>query len=133
MRRPRVRLLKLGMFLVGALALAGISAAAWPHVAGPDWSVKEWWTKLSQNADPSSTDRGSSAALVSERVDCLQLPAEVARKLGVQTEVVRAATQPRILELSGTLALDTDHLSRIHSPFPGEVVEIEDLQGVSEN
>src|SRR5581483_4834323 len=39
----------------------------------------------------------------------------------------RVNTQPRTLELPGRLALDSDHLARVHSRFPGEVIEIEEV------
>jgi len=129
MGSPRGRFLRVGAFVIGALVIVAITAAAWPHVA----QVKDWWTKQAQNSEKAGADRSFSAQLVPQRADTLMIPADVVKKLGVTSEVVRSSTQPRVLELSGTLALDTDELSTIHTPFPGEVVEIEDLQGVSES
>src|SRR5262245_33921528 len=94
-----VRFLRLGAFSIGAFALMGIAAAAWPHVAGKDWTLKDWWMKQSKKPESLSTDRDGSVELVSQHPDTLQLPVDVAEKLGVQSQPVRQATQPRILEL----------------------------------
>ena len=64
-----------------------------------------------------------------ESRDSLRLPPDVVKKLGIQTGPVEKATRPRVMQLSGTLALDTDHMSRVHSLFGGEVVEIAKVEG----
>jgi cobalt-zinc-cadmium efflux system membrane fusion protein len=57
--------------------------------------------------------------------DTLELPAEVASALGVRTDEARKAEKPRALPpLVGSLALDPNTLVRVHSRFPGEVVEV---------
>ncbi|MBI1916446.1 MAG: efflux RND transporter periplasmic adaptor subunit [Planctomycetes bacterium] len=57
--------------------------------------------------------------------DTLLVPPEVQPALGLRTVAVVAATRPRALpSLTGTLALDTNRLVRIHSRFPGEVVQL---------
>jgi cobalt-zinc-cadmium efflux system membrane fusion protein len=130
MASHRSRLLKIGAFGAGFLVLAGITAAAWPHVAQvKQWSVKDWWGKSKK--ETSVPDAEPSASLVPGQPDSLLIPHEVIKKLGLTTAPAQAATRPRVLELSGTLALDTDELSTIHSPFPGEIVEIADVQGAS--
>jgi cobalt-zinc-cadmium efflux system membrane fusion protein len=64
------------------------------------------------------------AGLVKGRRDTISVPDNVVRSLGVQTVVAAEATEPLPLELPGSLALDPDRLVRVHSRFPGEVVEL---------
>ncbi|WP_397568316.1 efflux RND transporter periplasmic adaptor subunit [Schlesneria sp. T3-172] len=57
--------------------------------------------------------------------DELHVPAEIANKMGMDTAVVADAASPIALpSFQGVLALDNDHLSRVHARFGGEVVEI---------
>jgi cobalt-zinc-cadmium efflux system membrane fusion protein len=53
-----------------------------------------------------------------------ELPLEVAKGLGLASQVIAEKAQGRPLELSGSLAFDPDHLGRIQSRLPGEVVEL---------
>jgi cobalt-zinc-cadmium efflux system membrane fusion protein len=73
-----------------------------------------------QRASPSR----HQARLVPGQRDTVELPAEVARVLGVESAVVLAKVAPRMLQLSGSLAFDPNHLGRIQARFAGEVVEI---------
>jgi RNA polymerase sigma factor (sigma-70 family) len=53
----------------------------------------------------------------------LRLPADMATRLGVKTAEVRERPAlPRVLELTGSLALDT--VTRVRSRFAGEIVEL---------
>jgi cobalt-zinc-cadmium efflux system membrane fusion protein len=65
-------------------------------------------------------------ALVPGNANALSLPAEMLGAWGVQTNPVhvRAAKQPRILQLVGSLALDPNRLLRVSSRLSGEVVEL---------
>ena len=57
--------------------------------------------------------------------ECLDVPPKVARKMRLQTESVTVANTPVSMPtLQGVLALDNDRLSRVHSRFGGEVVEL---------
>ena len=57
--------------------------------------------------------------------DTLVLPSRVLRSLGVRTTRAIPARRPRVLpSLTGTLALDTNRLVRIHARFAGEVVQL---------
>ena len=69
----------------------------------------------------------AGAQLVGDRSDTLRLEPVAAKALGVVTAEVRAALEPRPLELQGSLALDTNHLVRLHSRFPGEVIELAEI------
>jgi cobalt-zinc-cadmium efflux system membrane fusion protein len=83
------------------------------------------WKKLAvahREADP-EPEADSKLQLIG--TDTLGLPPEVVQALGVQTVACTAATQARPLPpLTGSLALDTNRLARVHSRFAGEVVEI---------
>jgi cobalt-zinc-cadmium efflux system membrane fusion protein len=136
MRLPGDKSLRLGVMVVGALVVLGIAAAAWPHVGLPpvkDWSLKDWWKKPAPGSSSADAPHESSAELVPGKPDTLRLPPEVVKRLGVQTAKARRATETRPLELSGSLVLDPSHLARVHSRFPGEVVEIADAAGTSES
>jgi cobalt-zinc-cadmium efflux system membrane fusion protein len=61
--------------------------------------------------------------------NALRVPADVHRTLGIQTAVVDRARTPHPLELAGSLAFNPDRLARIHTRFPGEVVEIGPYEG----
>ena len=58
--------------------------------------------------------------------DAVRLPAGAAARLGVGTGEARPrrAPRPRLLHLSGSLALDPARLARVRSRFAGEVIEI---------
>jgi cobalt-zinc-cadmium efflux system membrane fusion protein len=57
--------------------------------------------------------------------DMIGLPPQAVQSLSVETAEARQATEGRPLPpLSGSLALDANHLVRIHARFAGEVVQI---------
>jgi cobalt-zinc-cadmium efflux system membrane fusion protein len=64
------------------------------------------------------------AELVDGRHDTIRLPADVVSRLGVKTQAAKPASDRRPLELSGSLAFDSNRLARVHSRFAGEVVEL---------
>jgi cobalt-zinc-cadmium efflux system membrane fusion protein len=64
------------------------------------------------------------AELVEGRPDTIRLPADVVTRLGVKSQVARQASERRTLELSGSLAFDSNRLARVHTRFAGEVVEL---------
>ena len=69
------------------------------------------------NVEPEQISRSGS--------DGLDVPPEVAGKMRLQTATVTVAHSPLNLPtLQGVLALDNDRLSRVHSRFGGEVVEL---------
>jgi cobalt-zinc-cadmium efflux system membrane fusion protein len=99
--------------LLVAVVAAGIARRA---------SLQSWWTAI---AAPVAANASPVAApeLAKEK-DALTLPADVAKKLKVQTEAVQPSTAPSALELSGSLILDSDRLAHVHALFSGEVVEL---------
>ena len=56
--------------------------------------------------------------------DMIFLPENIVKMLGVSLVEARSAGEPRLLEMQGSLALDTNKLVRVHSRFAGEVIEI---------
>jgi cobalt-zinc-cadmium efflux system membrane fusion protein len=74
----------------------------------------------------------SSAALVPGKPDTLRLPPGVVERLGIQVVQAEKPTRPRTLELDGSLALDANHLARVHSRFPGEIAALDQKEGLTE-
>jgi cobalt-zinc-cadmium efflux system membrane fusion protein len=61
--------------------------------------------------------------------DSVFVPPEVAETLGLETTKVAPARPRPLAPLSGTLALDSNLLTRVHARFPGEVVALGTVQG----
>jgi cobalt-zinc-cadmium efflux system membrane fusion protein len=70
------------------------------------------------------TDPLAKVELVNGTTDTLDVPPEVVKALSLQTAEARPDTTARTLKLDGTLFVDPSHLSRVHTRFAGEVVEI---------
>jgi cobalt-zinc-cadmium efflux system membrane fusion protein len=105
----------IGLVLLGLL-LVGLSAAAMPR-------VKEW---IKSNKEAEAAQKTSqSIEFDPAEPDTLRfvIP-EAEKELGVRTTEVLKATDSRRLELSGSLAPNTDRLLPVRSRFPGEVMEI---------
>lgn len=103
---------KIGLAVGGAL-LVGLCAAA--------LFMDKSWLK-SKNSDAPTSDAPSSVKAITS--DILELKPEVVEALGLKTVPVQKATQPRLLQMSGSLGLDTNLLARVRSRFPGEVMEL---------
>jgi cobalt-zinc-cadmium efflux system membrane fusion protein len=109
----------IGVLLVAALLVTGF-ALGWLS------SVQAWWRKPNPDiAGPAELKAG--AELAPGEPDTLVLPPDVVRAMHIQTAAAQRATKPRTLELDGWLALDANHLARIHSRFAGEVVQVGDM------
>src|SRR5581483_1262686 len=67
--------------------------------------------------------------LVQGELETLRVPEDVARTMGLQTETVRHAPPPSPLKLEGSLFLDPNRLTHVHTRFAGEVVEIGNIMG----
>jgi len=107
---------------VAAVAVAVLLAAAAPLVGLP--SVLPWGRGRADAEEP-ALPPGSAVALAPGRRDTLRLPSDVVVSLRVQAVEAKKSTEPRTLHLRGKLALDANHLSRVHARFPGEVIQIE--------
>jgi cobalt-zinc-cadmium efflux system membrane fusion protein len=118
------------MILVAGICFVTV---AWARGALPtvhEWSLKDLWPKNGSGEPPRAAGAAASARLVKNRPHALELPTEVAVRLGVQVVEARKATQPRPLELPGLLTLNPDLVQRVHTYFSGEVVEIGTIDGV---
>lgn len=93
--------------------------------------VKKWLKPDEAKTD--SSPKPELAKLVQGQSDTLELPADVAKTLGVQTAEVKPAPPSEPLHLSGTLFIDPSRLARIHSSFAGRVVSIANTLGTSED
>ena len=80
---------------------------------------------LSPAANQKPGDERSGAAVeLAGGKDAIRLPRDVAAKLGIQTERIEPATAPVMLELAGTLMLDSDRFSHVRARFAGEIVDL---------
>jgi membrane fusion protein, heavy metal efflux system len=70
------------------------------------------------------TATSAAAVLVPGTPDTLRVAPAAVKSMGVQVVKAHAVSKPRLLELQGSLALDTNQLVRVHSRFSGEVIEI---------
>ncbi len=118
MRFPGGTVTKVIGLVVALVVLVGLSAAAMPR-------FKDWF-KPDGGHDQTGEKEVSngSARLVAGRPDTIELPREVVERLGIRTAEVTVARRDRKLELSGSLAPDTDRLLPVRSRFAGEVVEV---------
>ena len=86
---------------------------------------------LSPEAPKEADESAAEAVEAVAGKDAIRLPKDVAARLGIQTEVVERSTAPLMLELSGTLMLDSDRLSHVRARFAGEIVELGGAEGKS--
>ena len=68
-------------------------------------------------------------SLVTSQPDTLRVPPQVIDSLGIKTTSARTAPPPAPLKLEGTLFLDPNRLTRVHTRFAGEVMEIGRVSG----
>jgi membrane fusion protein, heavy metal efflux system len=66
----------------------------------------------------------SYARLTSDDEDEIELPSEVIDRLGVITQPVETAVEPRSLELGGSLSFNPNRLGRVQARFAGEVIRL---------
>ncbi len=85
-------------------------------------NLVSWWAGITPPVAANSSP--ATAPELTGKKDALTLPADVAKRLEVQTEPARPSTVPSTLELSGSLILDSDRLAHVHARFAGEVVEL---------
>ncbi len=103
---------------IPVVVLVAVVGAGIAHRTG----LMSWWSGITT---PAAADTSLAAAPeLGKEKDALALPADVAKRLEVQTEPAQPSTVPSTLELSGSLILDSDRLTHVHARFPGEVVEL---------
>jgi membrane fusion protein, heavy metal efflux system len=64
----------------------------------------------------------------SERASSIEVPPVVARLTGITTAIAQRPSHPRVLQLSGSLALDVNRLVHVHARFAGQIVHLESIE-----
>jgi len=121
MRRPNLNLRWGKVVTWGLLAVAAAGALAVLFFLFPQWRSARG------DAPGRAVVHEDKEAPRLKRLgeDTLLVPADVQRALDLRTVQVVAASRPRKLpSLTGTLAIDTNRLVRIHARFAGEVVSL---------
>lgn len=59
----------------------------------------------------------------------LRIPADIAQTMGYESYEVKQAPPPAPLRLEGSLFLDPNRLTHVHTRFSGEVVELGEIEG----
>lgn len=116
MRRRLRRLLPIGIYSLGIVAMGIAVLVAAPRLKNRFGTAQP----ASQAADSAP----QPVRLVAEPPDTLRLEPAVAERMQLRTAPAQATAVPDVLELSGTLILDANHIAHIHPRFAGEVVEI---------
>jgi cobalt-zinc-cadmium efflux system membrane fusion protein len=102
------------------LSLTGIGALVLAVILLPQWTqarVNE------RNNQPTLAATAAKVRRLDDRL--LTVPPEVLRALDIRTTRATMASQARTLpSLTGSLALDTNRLVRVHTRFAGEVVQL---------
>jgi cobalt-zinc-cadmium efflux system membrane fusion protein len=101
-----------------------VIAAVVLTVSGGIYAVRAWSTDGQGKPGAEGSQAEQKAELVNSAPDTIFLPENVVKMLGVSVVEARSAGEPRLLEMQGSLALDTNKLVRVHARFAGEVIEI---------
>src|SRR5262249_34493564 len=108
-----------------ALGLALLSAAAVGILFGMPM-LKNLYAPAN-GAEPKPAENTPAGVVLADgTANTVDVKHEVAEKLKIHTLPVEVA-RPRLLELPGSLAVDPQAQARIRTRFPGEVVEIEQM------
>jgi cobalt-zinc-cadmium efflux system membrane fusion protein len=117
-RTPRWRV------AAGAAAAVALFAALWvfgmPHIRA--------WVEARRDQEPSpnpSEPDWTGAAGVPGDFNGIEVPPQVAQRLGLRSVAVTRSEDPRPLRLSGILNYDADRLASVRSRFAGEVIQLE--------
>jgi cobalt-zinc-cadmium efflux system membrane fusion protein len=70
----------------------------------------------------------ASSSSPGKPISSIEVLPRVATLTGLTTAVVKKPTQPRILQMRGSLALDVNRLVHVHARFPGQVVHLETIE-----
>jgi membrane fusion protein, heavy metal efflux system len=119
--RPQASLFKVGLCACGVLVSVGVYALAQKKSAPAEAKHSE-----------TPAVHEDKTELVASQPETLRLPAEVAKTLEVKAVEAAAAPPPAPLRLEGSLFLDPNRLTHVHTRFPGEVVEIGTVEGLGD-
>lgn len=107
----------LRMSVVAGALVAMVVAAANHH------RLRTWLDSVFRpSLTPVQSSQNPDAMTVNS--ESVQVAADVARKFGIRTTAVKRATEAESLKLNGSLILNANRMSRVHTRFAGEVVEI---------
>jgi cobalt-zinc-cadmium efflux system membrane fusion protein len=103
-----------------------LTFAAIVVVAGGSAAFLAAKTPAPQHSAPAAPPPGEAdAARLRRDGPAVRVPDAVVKNMGLKTSPVPAAARPlKLPPLQGTLALDTNRLSRVHARFAGEVVSL---------
>jgi cobalt-zinc-cadmium efflux system membrane fusion protein len=104
--------------------LLWVIAAIVLTASGGIYAVRAWSTDGQRDPGGQGSQAEQKVELVKKAPDTIFLPESVVKMLGVSLVEARSASEPRWLEMQGSLALDTNKLVRVHARFAGEVIEI---------
>ncbi|HEX4130302.1 MAG TPA: efflux RND transporter periplasmic adaptor subunit [Pirellulales bacterium] len=86
--------------------------------------VRPWKKKTSPEPQPQAQEARPRVQLVSGQANTLEVPHDIAGIMQLQTSQVETAPPPSPLKLEGSLFLDPNRLTHVHTRFPGEVVDL---------
>ena len=102
-------------WLIGALVVALIVVAL---------RLPSLFHKQDANEATGESAEGSGLAFSATEPPTVKMPADMVQRLGIKTAEVESYSAPRMLKLDGTLLVDPSNMARVHSRFPGEIVEM---------
>ena len=123
-QRARRRGIAIGVFL--AIVAGGVLYSCLGRVAtgGTHTGVE---SAADATRESASSGEAVAAELVANTPETIRVDRAASSSLEIRTSEVRPATKSRVLELQGSLALDTNRLVRVHSRFAGEVLEVVEI------
>ncbi|HEX3657853.1 MAG TPA: efflux RND transporter periplasmic adaptor subunit [Pirellulales bacterium] len=74
-----------------------------------------------------------NSVLVTSQPNTIRIPSQVVNSLGIKTVSAQTAPPPAPLKLEGSLFLDPNRLTHVHTRFAGEVVEIGAVSGLPDD
>ncbi|MBS0210726.1 MAG: efflux RND transporter periplasmic adaptor subunit [Planctomycetes bacterium] len=115
------RWIKIGL-AVAIVAIAVVSLRAWQRARESE-----------KVADPHHHAKAPRAALVENEPQTIELPSDVYERMQAHTVTVIKAPPPAALRMEGSLFLNADRLTHVHTRFAGEVVELGTLEIVDKD
>ncbi len=115
---PRSVWPRVGLFVGVAIAIAAVGSVFALQMV-PGWNKPKPAPKRAASIEPTS-----HVELVASTKNMLEVPHDVAGVMQLKTIEVGTAPPPTPLKLEGSLFLDPNRLTHVHTRFPGEVVEL---------
>jgi membrane fusion protein, heavy metal efflux system len=86
------------------------------------------WRVVVDHLQTASQEAGRSAPVAKAPLDSIELTPRVVKMGGIKTALVTLPTRPRMLELRGSLNFDSNRLVPVHTRFPGQIMEIGQIE-----